>query len=207
MEDKPKRRIRTHLVVNRRFQLKYVTLLLSLMAILCLGFAFASQYLIDLDVRKIATEESLTGGDVEVIIKEEKRAVVGNLLKVFFAVALLMVVLGVYITHKMAGPIFALQRRMREVVHGDFKATLFRVRRGDEFQDLITAYNDMIFAFDNKFKIYDKELSKFVTLLSDTIEKLEKHANREDVIRSLKITLNDYKDFLQIEEEHFKKAA
>src|SRR3990167_5447573 len=202
-----KKHRRTHLVVNRRFQLKYVTLLLTLMAVFCFGFAFKSQYLVDVNVRKIATEEKLAGSAVESIIKEEKRAVVGSLLKVFFAIALIMVVLGVYITHKMAGPIFALQRRMKEVVHGDFKATLFKVRHGDEFQELVEAYNDMIFAFDNKFKTYDKEVKKFVILLANTIEKLERHANREDVVKNLKITLNDYQDYLPAEEAPFKKAA
>lgn len=207
MEEKSKKYRRTHFVVNKRFQLKYVTLLLSLTVVLCLGFAFASQYLVDIDVRKIATEEKLSGSDIESIIKEEKRAVVGNLMKVFFVVALLMMVLGTYITHKMAGPLFALQRRMKEVVHGDFKATLFKVREGDEFQDLIEAYNEMIFALDNKFNAREKEIKRFVAVLSDTIFKLECHSNKEEIVKNLKNTIRDFKAYIPSEEEQFKKAA
>ena len=207
MEEKSKKSRRTHFVVNRRFQLKYVTLLLAFTVVLCLGFAFASQYLIDFDGRKITTADSITGSDVELIVKQEKRIVVGSLMKVFFAVALIMVILGVYITHKMAGPIFALQRRMKEVVHGDFKATLFKVRRGDEFQDLIESYNAMIFAFDHKFKEHENEIRRFVIVLSETIDKLERHSNRDEIVNSLKITLKDFKVYLPAKEEHFKKAA
>ena len=143
-------------------------------AVLCVGFALASNYLVKTNIGILASSDVLSNPMAEAVLREQQRYLVTNLMKVFFIVAALLTIVGIYVTHKMAGPIFALQRRMREVVQGDFKATVFKVRRGDEFQELVEAYNEMIFAFDNRFKEYDRELQHFTEVLQKTLDKLQR---------------------------------
>lgn len=198
---------RIHFVVNKHFQLKYVTLLLVVTGILCFGFAFTSEYLMNLNSISLPSNEVVATAEVEKLISQEKVVLIGNLMKAFFIVALIMVVLGIYITHKMAGPLFALQRRMHEVVKGDFKATLFKVRKGDEFQELIEAYNEMIFAFENRFLSYENQIKNFVEILSKTLESIENVPGNHEIKLLLSKTLKNYQLYLPQQKETFKRAA
>jgi nitrogen fixation/metabolism regulation signal transduction histidine kinase len=55
----------------------------------------------------------------------------------------LMGLMGIYTTHKIAGPIYKMKLLLRQVATGklNFKATL---RKGDELQDFFVAFQDMV---------------------------------------------------------------
>ena len=56
---------------------------------------------------------------------------------------LLIGVLGIYITHKVAGPIYKMKMLLRQV--GDGKLTFHgRLRKGDELQDFFEAFATMV---------------------------------------------------------------
>ncbi len=55
----------------------------------------------------------------------------------------LIAVFGLFISHKMAGPIYRIKKNLREAGTGavDINSMVFRLRKGDELQDLVEALN------------------------------------------------------------------
>jgi methyl-accepting chemotaxis protein len=54
----------------------------------------------------------------------------------------LVVLLSIFLSHKVAGPLYRVERFIKSVAKGDL-STKLRLRRGDELQDLADAINDM----------------------------------------------------------------
>lgn len=58
----------------------------------------------------------------------------------------LIAVFGLFISHKMAGPVYRIKRTLDEATDGkiDMKTLEFRLRKKDELQDLVNALNRFI---------------------------------------------------------------
>ncbi len=55
-------------------------------------------------------------------------------------VALFTIMLTLYISHKIGGPIYRFKKELELIANGDFSAE-FRIRKGDQFQDLAQLLN------------------------------------------------------------------
>jgi methyl-accepting chemotaxis protein len=51
--------------------------------------------------------------------------------------------LGIYFTHKVAGPVYKMKRLLKQVGTGDLHVTA-RLRKGDELQDFFDAFTEMV---------------------------------------------------------------
>ncbi|PJZ83437.1 HAMP domain-containing protein [Leptospira harrisiae] len=56
---------------------------------------------------------------------------------------LLITVFSVFKSHKMAGPVFSIKRSLQRMASGDPIETI-RIRKGDEFQELVEVLNEVI---------------------------------------------------------------
>jgi methyl-accepting chemotaxis protein len=56
---------------------------------------------------------------------------------------LLIGLLGIYFTHKVAGPVYKMKRLLRKVGTGDLHVDA-RLRKGDELQDFFEAFTEMV---------------------------------------------------------------
>ncbi len=58
----------------------------------------------------------------------------------------MIAIFGLFISHKMAGPVYRIKRTLEEATSGkiDYKTLRFRLRKGDELQDLVDALNKFI---------------------------------------------------------------
>lgn len=70
-----------------------------------------------------------------------------NLLTAFAALAPLMLVVGVLITHRIAGPIYRMERYLEAVARGENPGEC-RIREGDEFQELCARLNEAVRALE-----------------------------------------------------------
>jgi nitrogen fixation/metabolism regulation signal transduction histidine kinase len=69
---------------------------------------------------------------------------------------------GIFVTHKIAGPIFKMKRQIREVGEGKLKIP-GKLRKGDELVDFFDAFNDMVV---NWRKRQEDEIAMLDTALS-----------------------------------------
>lgn len=61
-----------------------------------------------------------------------------------FIYTALIAVVSVYISHKIAGPVFKLKKQIREIIDsGDTNRKIF-LRKGDELNDLVVLINELL---------------------------------------------------------------
>ncbi len=156
---------RFHYLINRHFQLKYTTYLVSsaLISALVVGgpiYYFLSQnYDIFLNMAYALSPEIVNN------LIQEKKWFTG-----FFMFSILTLVIfhfyyGIRLTFRMVGPIMALKRHMNQVTKGHMYQHPLHVREHDEFHDLIQNYNYLYKTLraQNAFDIKKLENIKFQT--------------------------------------------
>jgi len=72
-----------------------------------------------------------------------------NLLIAFAALAPLMLVVGVLVTHRIAGPIYRMERHLEAIARGENPGEC-RIREGDEFHELCARLNEAVNALQTR---------------------------------------------------------
>ena len=132
--EKPKFK-RTQYFVAKKFQLKYVGLILLLMfatAIMCSYVVYyTSMVLLGEKLANVYPQGRL----MEIIGSVNMRMLLTVLL-----MTPIVAVIGIYLSHKIAGPIVRMERFLDNTASGDFRARIV-LRQGDELTGLANAMN------------------------------------------------------------------
>jgi methyl-accepting chemotaxis protein len=73
---------------------------------------------------------------------------------------------GIFVTHKVAGPIFKMKRHLREVSQGKLDVP-WGLRKGDELVDFFEAFREMVVSLRNRRDADIEHLDKALTLLEE----------------------------------------
>ena len=146
----PKRRLRNYLL-DKRFQLKYTgyILILSVALTAVLGWQV---YEASREASATALASSL--GDPRAdddafrqYLKEQfeatDNAVLVKITALLAGLVIGLALLGIFITHKVAGPIYKMKRLIGEVAAGRLRVE-GGLRKGDELQDFFEAFHTMV---------------------------------------------------------------
>ena len=177
--------IRKRILIGKRLQFKYVSVILVAVVSSCA--------LIILTVYFSCWSAITAAGD-----NVQTTAVISQILSninliMLFEIPLLLVLatfIGIVLSHKIAGPVFRLQKVARDVSQGDL-TTSVNLRRDDELQNLSSAFNSVI---DNmqRLVIQDKrlifELSQITNNLYISLK--DKKINEKDALALIR-KLND----------------
>ena len=141
---------RSIFVVNRPFQIKYsllFTVVGVLIAILFCAhiFYFLNEYL------QVVIPDYADRPQIYDFIMGEKRKILIYLIVLTCLLGSFLFFLGIVFTHKIAGPMMVIKRRMADVERGDFGAQV-RLRKGDEFRDMADSFNNMLKSLVYLFK-------------------------------------------------------
>lgn len=143
------RRLR-HMLLEPRFQLKYTAMIVGIATVICVILGVFLVTKVRENSRMLALDETfaaeLAAQDAQVIA-----ALIGGLL--LFLV--LLTVMSIFVTHRMAGPIFVMRRYLRELAGGGLPR-IRALRKGDEFSDLL---DDFIMTIDALEERTTKELA------------------------------------------------
>lgn len=173
------RRLR-HLLLEPRFQLKYTAMIVGIASVICaiLGVFLVGK--VRENSRMLALDETfaaeLAAQDSQVIA-----ALVGGLLLYLVILALL----SIFVTHRMAGPIFVMRRYLRELAGGGLPR-IRALRKGDEFSDLL---DDFILTID----ALEERTTRELAVLKRAREALEgsDQARREGAVRDLLVLIQE----------------
>jgi nitrogen fixation/metabolism regulation signal transduction histidine kinase len=92
--------------------------------------------------RAIAEQQRVIAEDQAMLI--HRQSVVIESLTIGLALMVLTIgLLGIYFTHKVAGPVFKMKRLLKQVGKGSLRVEA-RLRRGDELQDFFDAFTHMV---------------------------------------------------------------
>jgi methyl-accepting chemotaxis protein len=108
-----------------------------------------------------------------------------------FALIIGSALFSIYLTHRLAGPLYRFERHAADLAEGDLSLRI-RLRQGDELQELARMINETIEKLDGTLaEIRDREVSR-QTGLKRTLEKLKGAASPDhQVLQQLELSLKE----------------
>lgn len=180
-------RFRTKYLIQPKFQLFFsgILIMIALLAALLVGgliyLLVYSNNLLIVKYNMQASPEFLS------LLAKQGRIVIFAWLGSFFLIAIVLLIAGVFLSHRMAGPIYALTREMKKIQAGDLSAHL-SLRKRDEFKELKHPFNQWVESFR---KMVSQDIDKIGELssgLESLIKNLKaKNENIEDIMHLQKI--------------------
>lgn len=165
-------RFRTHYLIQPKFQLLFSALLIviALVAAILVGIAIykliETNNFIFVKYNVHATPEFLN------LLAKERQVILISWVLSFLSVALILLCVGIFLSHKMAGPLFALTREMNKLKTGDLTAHL-ELRKRDEFAELKKPFNLWVDAM-KKMAIQDiSKIDQLLQALSKMIQNMQ----------------------------------
>ncbi|MEA3489106.1 MAG: methyl-accepting chemotaxis protein [Candidatus Omnitrophota bacterium] len=131
-------RRRTRLFIARRFQIRYVTLILIFM----FATAILSGYTVYVTTWIIFGEKLAAVYPQGLLLGIVKKVNIILLLRLIFLTPLIILV-GLVLSNRIAGPIYRIQRFLRRVSSGNYENRLY-LREKDELHDLAEALNHLM---------------------------------------------------------------
>ncbi len=198
---------RQQYLIKKDFQLRYIGLLIGFASIICLIFIVATKYYININLGALIDSGLISSDMATQLIHLEKGILYKNLLTIFLILIVTITGIGIFITHRIAGPIFALERRMKQISREGIQSTEFRVRRTDEFQELIEAFNDMIISLQKQTQINSEKLDQIYRSLEPIVKNLENGRSDKKDLQELHKIQGWISESLGTQNPEYKKAA
>jgi methyl-accepting chemotaxis protein len=126
-------------IVNRRFQFKYIFIILSVMLITVFSVSFTTFYIVWKNVIDSFFFVPEAARKLSGIYMNTARLLI--LPGLFLAVC--AVVAGLIFSHRIAGPVYRVKKTAEDIAGGDLSVTV-RFRKDDDLHDLADALNGMI---------------------------------------------------------------
>ncbi|HEY1693044.1 MAG TPA: hypothetical protein VGG39_12835 [Polyangiaceae bacterium] len=92
--------------------------------------------------KAIAAQQSAIANDQSMLIHRQE-VVIWSLVGGLALMVALIGLLGIYFTHKVAGPVYKMKRLLKQVGQGSLRVEA-RLRKGDELQDFFDAFTQMV---------------------------------------------------------------
>jgi methyl-accepting chemotaxis protein len=147
----PSERRKRGLIVEREFQFRF-TMMLILIAGLCL-FVFGGLLLwtIKLNFDSLVQNALLTMPQVVEELRRDHRMLSLVLLGCIVVMEAILIATGLMVTQKIAGPLLAFQKRLRDFRDGK-KHVRLKLRKEDDFRMVEQSFNAAMEAHDNRMR-------------------------------------------------------
>jgi len=171
-----KHRRRTYLIKSG-LQLRYMGIIVSTMLLVAFGVGWIIYYT---SWNRIITTPDLTIDRLADIFDGVNR----SLLQWVAVFAVGIATLSVFVSHKIAGPVYRLERSAKAVASGDLTQSV-KLRHGDELADLQDAFNSMSESL-RRMVAKDREvISRLITAGNRLNEQLQKKKHDAESIEAV----------------------
>lgn len=159
---------RTHYLLDKDFQLKYA-FLLSGIAICIAAIIGGNVYYSAKESYKILLQAGLADRpEVLSLIKQWKTFLNSQLLILLLASIGFLSLIGIFISHKIVGPILVLKKNLRQISEGNYNI-IMQLRKNDEFQDVKDHFNQMVGALSQSARDEIEALELLKTKTADPV--------------------------------------
>lgn len=139
------KKFRIHYLIDIKFQLKYTFLITLLSVILYFLFYYLISTSIKSNLSSLTNAGIMTAPLAKYMLAAEEGFITGNIARIFLGVLIIVAALTILFTHKIAGPIYRLRQKIKEIANnGISDIGVMQFRKNDEFQDLARDFNIMI---------------------------------------------------------------
>jgi nitrogen fixation/metabolism regulation signal transduction histidine kinase len=133
---------RTIFIVDRSFQLKYSIFFAAIGVLICLIMAGHVFYFVHENFDIFLPNYKSNPNIMKLIMDDQKKIAI-YLGALSFMLVSFMFFIGILITHRVAGPVMVVRRKMDDLANGDFNASV-HLRNNDEFKELADSFNNMV---------------------------------------------------------------
>ena len=136
-------KLRTRYLVQPKFQLLFSGILAGIALIVAVAVG-AIIYVLIYSHNLIFVKYNVHTSPefLDLLIRQGKMVTTTWILS-FSAVAIILFVAGIFLSHRMAGPLYALLREMKKIKEGKLNARL-TLRKRDEFKNLKSPFNQWV---------------------------------------------------------------
>jgi len=163
---KPKIHARRQYLVNKQIQLSYAWLLIICVGLVILIFGASLWYInkIHLDLfHNIVGEEVLSRSYINSI---QGQFLIGTLITLII-VSCLLLVLGVYASHRIAGPMYRITKNL-SLIGIENQMDTIQIRKRDQLKEMADAFNHMVHALKDRMyqdmRLIDQVKGKLIQL-------------------------------------------
>ncbi len=141
---------RTTFIINRRFQFKFAFFVCSWIFVLSLVYPIAIYNIFEFFIKHLSQNSTVTALAPDKLknIENEFLMWLGVLQLIFLMITF---ILSIFISHRIAGPLFKLKRAIDEVTKGNYDQRIV-FRKMDHFPELQDSFNEMIQSISTKIK-------------------------------------------------------
>lgn len=183
-----KNRRLSNLLLNRKFQLKYCFMLVGVSSIISVALGWFLVQQMRENSRMLQLEAELDEAfQAQLAAADAQNVLVMVGAFVLFNVALFF--LGVFITHRMAGPIFVFRRYLLALSEGRVPV-IRQLRKGDEFHELHEALQEACDAIEGRTETD-------IDLLNRALEALDGKGEPAEVKQAIRAEIDEKRAALQ----------
>jgi methyl-accepting chemotaxis protein len=170
------------ILINRNFQLRFSFYVCSWLIILSFIYPLIIFNLIDYFFRYLASDPM---GPALAVLENTRQQIIGLLVLMQGVFLTLAFGISIFMSHKVAGPLYKLNQYFQEAMNGNLEQKL-SFRKKDYFTELVPSYNAMMDAIRNR-------IEKKKNAIAITAQKLEALLSRSspEVREELKEILSD----------------
>ncbi len=187
--------LRTNFLIQRSLQLKYTALVLFTI----LAVSGVIVWTVYFTHWTLLTDQVLNGTSPKILLGEIFHKVNTLLLWELPVVLLIAAFASIIVSHKIAGPVYRMEKIAKEVAKGDL-SFFIRLRKNDELKNLAAAFNSVIENMQNlvvKDKRLIGELSELsIRLYNDLKDKKINETEALELIRRLNDLVAEMKNLI-----------
>jgi methyl-accepting chemotaxis protein len=162
---------RSIFLINKGFQFRFSFYVCSWLFVLTLVYPLVIHTLFGYLIRYVSLDPF--GPPLEGLLKT-RREVLALIVLFQLLFGLVTFLISIFVSHRVAGPLFKLRNYLRDAKGGSFKEPL-RFRKTDYFQELAAGFNEMA---DGIREVLAKNAEQ-ANAAAQSVEKAMKHANGE----------------------------
>ena len=148
----------------------------------------------DYRLEKIFREAEILSAQQQEALKNALSAVNRSLIPKVVMLSVVIFIAGIFISHKIAGPMYRIERSAEAIQSGDLSVS-FKIRKGDEMKDTASALEHMVNSLQADFvkiKSADEALDKKIDSIASQIKK-EDAERMKLIVREIDGVLSKYK--------------
>ncbi len=139
--------MRKQYIVSKKFQLKYAGTILLLMFVTAGFCAYAIYYTTMISMGEKLANVYPQGQLVDIVNSVNLKILVSMLI-----VSPLILALGIFLSHKIAGPVYRIEKTIGKMAQGDFSDRI-TLRKGDEMKSLADSINKLADSLERSRKV------------------------------------------------------
>jgi methyl-accepting chemotaxis protein len=166
---------RTKFLVKTTFQFKYAALLIFSILFVVAIVGWNLYY----EAGTIILDKTRSGDVADLVTAYNQMLVRGVPM-----ILLVIVVVSIFISHEVAGPLIHLEKSMSKIAEGDLTERV-ALRKGDEFKEIAVAFNSMIDEIKLKMVTDREHLQRIIFKLEDMKNKIGQGVAKKEEIDAL----------------------